>query len=83
MARSLARGGMTGVQVISWESADKVLTPKRHALIETLRAKEVGSVRALAREVGRDKGQVSRDLSVLAELGIMRYEQNGNANNSS
>ncbi|GAA0512323.1 ArsR family transcriptional regulator [Halorubrum ezzemoulense] len=79
MARSLARGGMEGVQVISWESAEIALTPKRREIIETLREKEIGSVRGLARELDRDKSQVSQDLAKLAELGIVRYEKNGNA----
>lgn len=79
MARSLARGGMTGVQVISWDSAETVLTPKRREIVETLREMEPDSVRGLARELGRDKSQVSNDLSTLAELGIIRYEKNGNA----
>jgi len=79
MARSLARGGMSGVQVISWESAETALTPKRREIIETLREVDPGSVRALARELGRDKSQVSTDLSTLAEFGIIEYEKNGNA----
>ena len=79
MARSLARGGMSGVQVISWESAETVLTPKRREIIEALRETTPESVRALARELGRDKSQVSNDLSTLAELGIIQYEKNGNA----
>jgi predicted transcriptional regulator len=79
MARSLARGGMSGVQVISWESAETALTPKRREIIEILREIDPGSVRALARELGRDKSQVSNDLSTLAELGIIEYEKNGNA----
>lgn len=79
MARALARGGMPGVQVISWESADEVLTPKRREIIEALRVGEVESVRGLARELGRDKGQVSRDLGVLADHGIVRYDRDGNA----
>jgi len=79
MARSLAQGGMSGVQVISWESAETALTPKRREIIETLREIEPDSVRALARELGRDKSQVSNDLSTLAGLGIIEYEKNGNA----
>lgn len=79
MARALARGGLPGVQVISWESAEEVLTPRRREIIETLREREVESVRGLARELGRDKGQVSRDLGVLAAHGIVRYERVGNA----
>ena len=77
--RALARGGMSGVQVLSWATADEVLTPKRRELIETLRTTETDSVRALARELRRDKGQVSRDLGALAEHGIVRYETDGNA----
>ncbi|MFC5133794.1 MULTISPECIES: ArsR family transcriptional regulator [Haloferacaceae] len=79
MARSLARGGMDGVQVISWESANTVLTPKRREIVETLRQGDVESVRGLARKLDRDKGQVSRDLADLAEIGVVRYEKNGNA----
>jgi len=79
MARSLARGGMSDVQVISWESAETILTPKRRELIETLRETDPESVRALARTLDRDKSQVSTDLSTLAELGIIRYKTNGNA----
>jgi len=79
MARALARGGMDGVQVLSLESAEKVLTPKRRELIETLRTHDIDSVRHLARCVGRDKGQVSRDLGVLAEHGVIKYDEDGRA----
>lgn len=77
MARALARGGMDGVQILSFESAEKVLTPKRRELIEALRTEDIESVRHLARTVARDKGQVSRDLGVLAEHGVIQYEQSG------
>lgn len=79
MARALARGGMDGVQIISLETAERVLTPKRRELIETLRSQDVDSVRDLARQVGRDKGQVSRDLGVLAEHGVISYDEDGRA----
>uniref|UniRef100_A0A7D5GQA5 Helix-turn-helix domain-containing protein n=2 Tax=Natrinema halophilum TaxID=1699371 RepID=A0A7D5GQA5_9EURY len=68
---------MEGVQVLSLESAETVLTPKRRELIETLRSEDVESVRDLARRVGRDKAQVSRDLGLLAEHSIIRYEEAG------
>lgn len=77
MTRALAKGGMSDFHVISWETARTVLTPKRRELIETLRSKDVESVRGLAREVGRDKAQVSRDLGDLAEYGIITYEESG------
>jgi len=78
-ARSLARGGMSGVQVISWDTAQEVLTPMRRELIEQLRESPPDSVRSLGRDLGRDKGQVSRDLAVLAEHGIIRYDTDGSA----
>lgn len=77
MARALARGGMENVQIISLESAQKVLTPKRMEIIRTLREEDVASVRELARRLDRDKGQVSRDLQVLAEHAVIHYETDG------
>jgi predicted transcriptional regulator len=70
---------MENVQIISLESAEKVLTPKRKEIIRTLRHEDVASVRELARRLGRDKGQVSRDLQVLAEHAVIRYETDGRA----
>jgi len=79
MARALARGGMNDVQVLSHESAARVLTPKRRELVEVLRGETVESVRDLARHVERDKGQVSRDLEILAEHGVVDFEEEGRA----
>lgn len=77
MARALARGGMDGVHVISLEQAAEVVTPRRQEIIETLGRGEYESVRELARVLDRDKGQVSRDLGLLAEHGIVRFETEG------
>lgn len=79
LARALARGGLDGVQVISHESAERVLAPGRRELIDALRAESVDSVRDLARRLDRDKGHVSRDLAVLAEHGVVEYEDAGRA----
>jgi predicted transcriptional regulator len=68
---------MTGVHVITLEQADEVLTPRRKEIIEVLGHGEYDSVRGLARELGRDKGQVSRDLGLLAEHGIVTFDTNG------
>jgi predicted transcriptional regulator len=78
VARALARGGMENVQVISWESASEV-TPERRRLLETLRTTDVDSIADLAREVDRAESQVSRDLSTLAELGLVSFEERGRA----
>jgi hypothetical protein len=64
LARSLAQGGMSGVQVISWETAQEVLTPKRREVVEILGQMSPNSVRELSRELDRDKAQVSRDLEI-------------------
>lgn len=77
LARSLARGGMSGVQVISWETAQEVLTPKRREVVGVLGRTSPNSVRELSRELDRDKAQVSRDLAALAEHGIIQYEEDG------
>lgn len=79
MARALARGGMEGVHVLSLETAQRILTPKRYEIIDVLRREEVESVRGLARRLDRDKAQVSRDLQDLAEYGIIRYDRDGRA----
>ncbi len=78
LARTLAQGGVTGVHVISYESAQEVLTEKRRELVETLADEEVESLQGLADFVGRDKSQVSRDLGLLAEHGIIGFEKDGN-----
>ncbi len=79
MARALARGGMEGVHVLSHESAAEILTPKRRDLITYLAENEIVSVRDLARQLDRDKGQVSRDLETLARHGVISFETDGRA----
>lgn len=79
MARALAMGGMDGVNVLSHESAERILTEKRRELIHVLRTEDVESVRDLARRVERDKGQVSRDLAILAEHAVVDFEKTGRA----
>lgn len=79
LAHALAKGGMVDVHVISHETAENVLTPRRREIIRTLKQKEVESVRGLARTLGRDKGAVSRDLSALADSSIITYETDGRA----
>lgn len=77
MAKALARGGMEGVHVLTLEQAESVLTPKRQEIIEALGHDEYESVRQLARELDRDKGQVSRDLKVLSEHAIVSFDEQG------
>jgi len=77
MARALARGGMDGVHLLTLEQAKDVLSPKHQEIVEALGQGKYESVRTLARELERDKGQVSRELGLLAEHGIVTFETDG------
>ena len=71
--------GYTDVLVLRRENGRDVLTDSRLALIEYLDqyGEDVESVSHLARELGRDKGAVSKDLRRMAELDIIEYEGDG------
>ena len=75
----LAEAGSADRLVLSRESAREVLAPSRLALLDRLRAGPADSVRALARELDRDKAGVSRDLARLAALDVVEYEADGRA----
>lgn len=77
MARSLASDGFGDVLVIQLDTATAVLTEKRRSIVEYLREEQPDSVRALARDLDRDKGSVSRDLSLLAEHDVITYRREG------
>lgn len=77
MARSLASDGFGDVLVLELDTAATVLTEKRRSIIEYLRDDQPDPVRALARELDRDKGSVSRDLSLLAEHDVITYRRDG------
>lgn len=51
----------------------------RAACVDYLAEHKTQSVRALAAELGHDKGVVSRDLQKLAELDIVKYVEAGKA----
>ena len=77
IARALAKEGFEDVYVLDRESAERVLTEKRTAMLDWLRDEEIGSVRGLARELDRDKGSVSRDLEILARHDLVAFRENG------
>lgn len=72
--RALVEAGYTDVLVLEKETAESVLTEKR---LERLQEGNVESVSALALELGRDKAAVSRDLDLLFEHDLVRYEADG------
>lgn len=65
------------ILMLSHDGARAVLAPTRLVLVDYLEDHEVESIRGLARELDRDKGEVSRDLSVLAQHGVVEYEGDG------
>lgn len=79
IAQDLARQGHDSVTVLGLREAVEVLTPARLDVIEALRGGEYASVGSLARDLGRDKGSVSKDLAALSELGITTLEADGQA----
>lgn len=78
MARALANGGYDDVHIISHQSANQVLTPERSRIIGYLFQQEAESVSGLAKALDREKGAVSRDLSVLAQHDVIELVDHGN-----
>ena len=64
---------------VSFESVEAlltVLTPKRYALLETVKEKgRFESIEALAAELKRDRSTVSRDLRALADAGLISLRE--------
>lgn len=77
VAESLPADAFGDVLVISAESADRVLTPKRRQLVDALATNDVDSQRGLADLLDRDPGNVKRDLAVLIEEGVVAREKEG------
>ncbi len=77
--RALSKGGLNDVHVIRRETAERVLTPERERLLETVANEDISSVRDLARQLDRNVSVVSRDLDVLFEADIINFEKDGRA----
>jgi DNA-binding transcriptional ArsR family regulator len=63
------------VYILPQEGADEILTQKRMEIIETLREKDIESIRGLSRNLDRDVSAVSRDLEILRENDIIEYSE--------
>ena len=61
----------------SWDTLSRVLTGKRMELLRYVRRHEVGSVRALAKALGRDYSNVHADVQVLAAAGLLDNTEEG------
>ncbi len=55
----------------SWEALERVMTPKRYALLRHVRQHPARSVAALARELGRPYRRVHDDVEALMEAGLI------------
>ena len=76
-AETLARHGYPDTLVLARERAEDVFHERRLEIVDYLATHEPASVRALASELGYDKGVVSRDLKRLARLDVIEYEDDG------
>ena len=75
----LERAGFGDVLVLSHEQADRALKPIYQELIEAIASEDVESISELAAVVGRDRGNVKRNLDLLAERDIIGFRENGQA----
>ena len=62
---------------VSWEALCAVLTPKRYDLLRRLSAAPAVSIRALARDLGRDIKRIHEDVVALEELGLIERAPTG------
>jgi predicted transcriptional regulator len=61
----------------SWDTLARVLTGKRMELLRYVRRHKVGSVRALAKALGRDYSNVHADVQVLSAAGLLDSTEDG------
>lgn len=65
------------MKLISHELADRVFTPKRREILQTLNEADVSSQRELARLLDRDPGAVQRDLTELINADLVAVVEDG------
>jgi predicted transcriptional regulator len=58
----------------SWSALAAVMTEKRYALLRHLHQHPAASIRALAREVGRDYKRVHEDVAALEAIGLIERD---------
>ncbi|OAN52275.1 hypothetical protein A6A04_00855 [Paramagnetospirillum marisnigri] len=59
------------ITFVSWSALAAVMTDKRHELLQHLHQHPATSIRALARDIGRDYKRVHEDLAALAAVGLV------------
>lgn len=61
----------------SWDALARVLTGKRMELLRYVHRHKVGSVRALAKALGRDYSNVHADVQALTAAGLLESVEEG------
>ena len=65
------------VTFTSWSALASVMSDKRHELLKHLHRHPARSLRALARELGRDDKRVYEDVAALASVGLVERGEDG------
>lgn len=65
------------VTFASWSALASVMSDKRHELLKHLHRHPAPSLRALARELGRDYKRVYEDVAALAAVGLVERGEEG------
>jgi predicted transcriptional regulator len=76
-SETLTQHGFSDTLVLSRDRAEDVFHDRRLDLLDYLKEYDPTSVRALAEELGYDKGVVSRDLQKLALVDVIKYVEDG------
>lgn len=77
--RALRDAGYRDLTVLRREDVADEFNHRHYAIIDYLRDGEADSVRALARELGFDKKDISEDLKLLSRLEVVTLETDGRA----
>ncbi len=78
-SETLTHHGFPDTLVLARERAGDVFHDRRLEILDHLKSHNPHSVRALADELGYDKGVISRDLKDLASIDIIEYVEDGRA----
>ncbi|SNR68203.1 HVO_A0114 family putative DNA-binding protein [Halorubrum vacuolatum] len=78
-SEALTQHGFPDTLILARERAEVVFHDRRLELLDYLKEHNPRSVRALADELGYDKGVISRDLQKLAEIEVIEYVEDGRA----
>lgn len=78
-SEALTQHGFPGTLVLARERAEDIFHDRRLEILDYLEEHDPHSVRALASELGYDKGVLSRDLQKLASIDVVEYVEEGRA----